>query len=98
MKLNPYNIKWAVIVGPNGKAIFEHAANKESLLEKIKPAHGSSVYIITDKQFGMIQNSYNGKTPNIENPLTHQLVVNQNHGIISVIPMTEKQFLNPIQY
>jgi len=46
----------------------------------------------------MIQNSYNGKTPNIENPLTHQLVVNQNHGIISVIPMTEKQFLNPIQY
>lgn len=98
MKLNPYNIKWAVIVDKNGITTFEHAANQELLLQRIKPSYGSTVYIITDKQFGLIQNSFNGKIPTIENPLSHQLVVKQKHGVISVVPMTEQQFLNPIHY
>ena len=98
MLLNPYKIKWAVIVDRNNITTFEHAPNKESLLKRIKPSSGSVVYIITDKQFGMIQNSWNGTVPTIEGPLSHRLVVKQKHGVTSVVPMTEKQFLNPIQY
>ena len=61
MELNPYKIKWALSVDSNnimdfGKSI--HAANHESLLEKIKGLKGK-FFIIIDKQFGLIQNAWN---------------------------------------
>ena len=97
--LNPYTIKWAIFVNKFNvmdvqKSFF--AANQESLNEKLKQAKGK-FFIITDKQFGLIQNNWN---PNMKlQPNTklkkHLLVVNKL-GCQSMIPLTLKQFENPI--
>jgi hypothetical protein len=94
IKLNPYKIVWAITV-LNNTFKAEHYPNIEVLKSKLSAKQGSKVYIITDKQYGLIQNSWNGTTPEVAKPFTHSLTMN-NKGCISVIPLTKKQFENPI--
>lgn len=96
--LNPYKIQWAVTIDKNNIATFKFGSNKSSLLKRINPKQGSKVYIITDKQFGMSVNSFNGTEPTVNSPLSNQLIVKQSNGVLTAIPMTDKQFNNPIQY
>lgn len=56
--LNPYKIKHAIFVNDRNELNFsksEHGADEEDLLNRIKNKKGK-YYIITDKQFGLIQN------------------------------------------
>lgn len=98
MELNPYKIKWALSVDSNnimdfGKSI--HAASHESLLEKIKGLKGK-FFIITDKQFGLIQNSWNDTELKPNTKLSVHLSVKTRIGATSLVPLTKKQFENPI--
>lgn len=98
MLLNPYKIKWALFVDENnitdfGKSI--HAPNQESLLEKLKGKAGR-FFIITDKQFGLIQNSWSDKPLQPNTKLSVHLNVTNRNGCKSLVPLTKKQFENPI--
>lgn len=102
MELNPYTIKWALSVDSDnimdfGKSI--HAPNHESLLEKIKGLKGK-FFIITDKQFGLIQNAWNDKELQPNTKLSVHLPVKfrvgRNIAGNSLVPLTKKQFENPI--
>lgn len=93
--LNSFKIVWSVEVKQNGKIKFDHYANIDRLKANIKASSGSTVYVITDKQFGMIQNSWNGVEKELPLPFTRKLV-NRDGNMIQVIPLTEKQFKNPI--
>ena len=76
------------------KSIF--APNQKSLEEKLIGKKGK-FYIITDKQFGLIQNrwSHNAELkPNTK--LSVHLLVKNKYGMESLIPLTKKQFENPI--
>ena len=97
VNLNPYRIFWAIVLDRKGVARWEFGSTRERAIESAKAKSGDTVYIITDKQFGMMEMSFKG-IPNVIHPLRHQLVVKSNSDSICVIPMTEKQFLNPIQY
>lgn len=94
-RLNPFKIVWSVEVKQNGKIKFDHYANVDLLKTNLKASSGSTVYVITDKQFGMIQNSWNGVEKELPAPFKHKLV-NRDGNKIQVIPLTEKQFKNPI--
>lgn len=96
--LNPYKIVWAIILNENKTFKLEHSPNKEMLLNSIKAPLNSKVYIITDKQFGMIQNCYNETTKlELPKPFTHSILLEKN-GMKSLVPLTENQFNNPIQF
>jgi len=98
IKLNPYKIVWAIILNENNTFKFEHFPNKEMLLENIKGTLNSKAYIITDKQFGMIQNCYNEKTVlQVPKPFTHSILLEKD-GMKSLVPLSETQFNNPIQF
>ena len=99
MLLNPYKIKCAIYVDDNNvfdfqKSIF--APNQKSLEEKLIGKKGR-FFIITDKQFGLIQNrwSHNQELKPITNLSIH-LSVKNKFGMESLIPMTKKQFENPV--
>lgn len=97
MELNAYHIVWTVEVLSNGKVQFNHFPNLERLQEKFIGKSGSKVYIINDRQFGMIQNTWNGTIPEIPKPFTHSLLVED--GLMKqLVPLTEKQFNEAIQY
>lgn len=90
--LNPYKIKW-VIISKNGKYIsWDHGANDEHLLSKIKLKKGEIAHIITDKQYGLIQIDYTGK---IKETILNTLVLRDGNTIYS-IPVTTKQLNNVI--
>lgn len=99
MVLNPYTIKWALYIDKNN--VFDssksfHAPNQESLNQKLIGKKGR-FFIVTDKQFGLIQNSWAKNQvlkPNTK--LSIHLQVETNTGAISLVPMTQKQFNNPI--
>ena len=93
--LNPYKIVWSLEVTKNNKIKFEHYPNIDILRKKLKANKGSVVYMITDKQFGMIHSSWNGVENELPKPFTRKLV-NREGKMIQVIPLTEKQFNNPI--
>ena len=99
MLLNPYKIKCAIYVDDNNvfdfqKSIF--APNQKSLEEKLIGKKGR-FFIITDKQFGYIQNSWSkNKQLEANTPLSVHFLVKNKHGMESLIPMTKKQFENPI--
>lgn len=102
MELNPYTIKWALSVDSDnimdfGKSI--HAPNEKSLLEKLKGVKGK-FYIITDKQFGLIQNAWNDTELKPNTKLSVHLAVKKRVGKSiagkSLVPLTKKQFENPI--
>lgn len=48
------------------------------------------MYKITDKQFGMIANSWNGETPECPKPFKHSIVLKDGKHI-SVVPLSENQ-------
>jgi hypothetical protein len=98
MLLNPYKIKWALFVDENnivdfGKSI--HAPNQESLINKLVGKKGRA-FIITDKQFGLILNSWLDKPLQPNTKLSVHLTVANRNGCKSLIPLTKKQFENPI--
>jgi hypothetical protein len=97
MELNAYHIVWTVEILNNEKTQFNHFASLKRLKETFKPKQGSKVYIITDKQFGMIQNTWDGTTPKLQKPFTHSILV-ENGNQKSLVPLTENQFNNAIQY
>lgn len=52
----------------------------------VSGVHGK-MYIITDKQYGMISNSWNGQEPERAEPFTHQVTIrNGNH--VCVVPLS----------
>lgn len=99
MHLNPYQIKWAIFVDENNvldtqKSFF--GADQKSLDKKLATAKGR-FFVITDMQFGLTQNRWSKQSelkPNT-NLSVHFLVKNKLGGE-SMIPMTKKQFENPI--
>lgn len=93
--LNPYKIVWGITVSKNGKSKCQHYPNIEKLKRNISGSIGDKIYIITDKQYGLIQNTYNGSVPELQKPFTHSLLL-KNNGINSLVPLTKKQFENPI--
>lgn len=96
--LNPYKIKWAISIEANNIVDFStflFAPNEEKLIEKLKGKKGT-FYIITDKQFGFIQNLWGNGELKPNTKLSHHLSVSNKHGMKSLIPMTKKQFENPI--
>ena len=95
MILSPYKIAWAVEVMPNGKTYFNHFFNKKNLKENFTPKRGARVYVITDKQFGLIQNTYDGSIPVLKKPFSYSELVRDGFKT-SLIPITEKQFKNII--
>ena len=99
MLLNPYKIKWALFINEKNELDFKksiHEQNQKSLEEKIKKKKGR-FFIITDKQFGYIQNSWSkDKKLEANTPLSVHFLVKNKHGMESLIPMTKKQFENPI--
>ncbi|MNX97421.1 hypothetical protein D3C86_1297860 [compost metagenome] len=98
MQLNPYTIKHAISIDSNNVAETStslHAPNEKILLEKLKGKKGTW-YIITDKQFGLIQNLWGNGNLNPNTKLSYHLSVTNKHGMKSLIPMTKKQFENPI--
>lgn len=97
MELNGYHIVWAVSIFENGKAKFEHFASKEDLDKRFKPQKGAKVYIITDKQFGMIQNTWNGTTPEVKAPFTHSILI-EDGKMKSLVSLSQSQFNNAKQY
>lgn len=99
MLLNPYKIKWALYIDNNNVLDFSksiHAPNQESLNQKLNGKKGR-FFIVTDKQFGLIQNSWSA-TPELKpnTKLSVHLQVKTKIGAISLVPMTKKQFENPI--
>ncbi len=98
LKLNPYQIKWAVNVNEKNVLDFSKsffAPNQEMLKEKLKGKKGR-FFIITDKQFGLIQNSWSSKPLEKNTNLAIHLEVFSSTGCKSMIPMTKNQFNNPI--
>ena len=86
MLLNPYKIKWALFINEKNELDFKksiHAPNQKSLEEKLVGQKGR-FFIITDKQF------------EANTPLSVHFLVKNKHGMESLIPMTKKQFENPI--
>lgn len=98
MLLNPYQIKWALYVDENNVMDFSKsffAPNSKSLNEKLQGKKGR-FFIITDKQFGLIQNSWSSKPLEKNTNLAIHLEVISSTGCKSMIPMTKKQFNNQI--
>lgn len=99
MHLNPYKIKWALYIDENNvmdwnKSFF--GATQKDLENKLVGKKGK-FFIITDKQFGLTQNRWSHNEefkPNTK--LSVHLVVKRKNGFESMIPMTKKQFENPI--
>lgn len=98
MILNPYKIFWAIAVKNNKIADYKHGNSKKAALKNLKPSLGSKVYIITDKQFGYIQNSFTSEFAKNITPLKNTLKLENYAGFKMTVPLTSKQFNNPIQY
>ena len=74
MLLNPYKIKWALFINEKNELDFKksiHAPNQKSLEEKLVGQKGR-FFIITDKQFGMMELFY-GKSPESKKTGAQQL-------------------------
>jgi hypothetical protein len=97
MELNAYHIVWTVEVLTSKKVVFNHFANRKRLNELFVPKTGSKVYVITDKQFGMIQNTYNSTIPHLPKPFTHSLLIEEG-SFKKLVPLSKKQFNNAVQY
>jgi hypothetical protein len=95
--LNDLEIVWTVEVEKNNNFIFNHHPNRESVDGRIKPKKGSKVYIITDKQFGLIKITFDGSIPKLEKPFKKSLLFSCGQ-MKQLIPLTSKQFNNSIQY
>ena len=89
MLLNPYKIKWALFINEKNELDFKksiHAPNQKSLEEKLVGQKGR-FFIITDKQFGYIQNSWSkDKQLEANTPLSVHFLVKNKHGMESLIP------------
>ena len=73
MKLNGYDIYWAISVVNNKISEYKWGTSKEEALKKLKPKTGCTVYFITDKQFGYIQNSWTSEFSENNTPLKNTL-------------------------
>lgn len=58
--------------------------------------HGN-VYKITDKQFGMIINNWNGIVPECPKPFNHSVIFKDGNQV-TLVPLTEDQFKNGILF
>lgn len=94
-KFNSYKLVWGVEVTKKGKVKFHPHFSAQTLNENLRASKGSTVYVITDKQFGMIQNSWNGVESKLPKPFKRKLV-NKDGSKIQVIPLTENQYNTPI--
>lgn len=98
MLLNPYQVKWALYIDEKNVMDFQKsffAANQKSLEEKLTGKKGR-FFIITDKQFGLIQNNWSNVELQPNTKLSVHFQVKNKIGAVSLIPMTKKQFENPI--
>ena len=72
-----------------------HAPSKDKATQRaLRHARkGQRIYVITDKQFGMARNSWDGTTPDVGmNPL----VVRFGDNGITAFPLTSEQIQNPV--
>lgn len=100
MQLNPYQIKWALYIDENNvfnsqKSFF--GATQKDLEKKLIGKKGR-FFIVTDMQFGLSQNRWpqfhKELQPNTK--LSVHFLVKNILGGETMIPMTKKQFENPI--
>ena len=97
--LNPYKIKWALYIDENNVFDFHksfYGSDQKALDQKLAGKKGR-FFIVTDKQYGMTQNAFSATTELTPNTnLSVHLLVKSKSGCSSLIPMTRKQFQNPI--
>jgi hypothetical protein len=58
--------------------------------------HGK-IYKITDKQYGMIENTWDGSVPDCPKPFTHKLIFKEGR-MLNLIPLSESQFINAMEF
>lgn len=58
--------------------------------------HGK-MYKITDKQYGMTINKWNGEVPECPAPFTHPVVV-KDRKAVSLFPMSKEQYENAMEF
>lgn len=58
----------------------------------VSGVHGR-MYIISDKQYGMISNSWNGQEPERAEPFTHQVTL-RDKKLVCVVPLSQYQVDN----
>ena len=91
---NPYKIIWTVELRKNNTIKFRHYPNVEKMRERFTAQKGSVVYVIRDINMKYVVNTYNG-IEGETSVLSNKLVYRDNK-FVQVIPMTSKQFNNPI--
>ena len=90
-----YQLVWGVEVKKTGEVKYHPHSSRERLFANLNPTKGSLIYIINDRQFKLIQNSWNGEEKPLPKPFTRK-IVNRDGRKISVIPLTKRQYENPI--
>lgn len=88
--VSPYKFFWIIEVQKNGRVKFYPNASSNKLRTNFKGQKGSSVYIITDKQFGMMT-----RGTEVPKPFTQKVIVHE-YSSVRVLPLTKKQYENAI--
>jgi len=90
-------------IGERDHLLFHGSEDKidermQNVLENliVSGVHGR-MYKITDKQYGMIQNSWNGTIPECPKPFTKQLILKVG-TMTSVVPLSEEQVSESIEF
>ncbi len=71
---------------------------KERVLAQLMASNlNGTLTIITDKQYGMIVNTWDGTTPETPKPFNHVLIL-KNGNAISAVPASEDQLKNSVNF
>lgn len=102
--LNGYHLFWGIFIDANDKVVLnkcELGRSIEGVKQKIQKSKGvksGRFYMITDKQFGLIQYARNKTILTPNTPLSIHFLTSSKTGFYWLIPMTKKQFENPYKY
>jgi hypothetical protein len=94
--MNPYKIFHAILTTRKGTFKTFHSTTKDEAIKKaLKHAKkGQRIYCITDKQFGLIQNSCNGKAKTVYPPFSPLYL--KSGKMIKTVPLTISQLNNVV--
>lgn len=56
----------------------------------------ATIYTFTDKQYGMIQNTYNGSIPESPKPFSHSVII-KDKMCVSLVPLTKEQYNDRVE-
>jgi hypothetical protein len=86
--ISGYKVYWSILTTKTGRAKFYWSTNKGKALKQAldRAKKGQRIYIITDRQFGMITNHYKPKS---DKPKGRMVL--QSDSFWLNIPITSKQ-------